>query len=255
MPDTPITDLYGFANVMLAVEPTFAAAPQRLTASGGAAKIAGMAVVPVDGILTPGPSDPKQGTRSYGDIRLELIAALRADDIGKVVLLVNSPGGFVEDCFDLADTIYAARAIKPVHAIITGKAFSAAYALACAAETISVPRTGGTGSVGVVMIHTEFSRAMAQAGVRTTVLRSGDQKMDVNGMEPLTAKALARSQAEVDETAEMLFALVARNRGISVDAVRATGGATIFGEHGRAAGFADFVQAPDAAFRRLLSTN
>jgi ClpP class serine protease len=42
---------------------------------------------------------------------------------------------------------------KPIHAILTENAYSAAYAIASAADRISVPRTGGVGSVGVITMH------------------------------------------------------------------------------------------------------
>jgi ClpP class serine protease len=45
----------------------------------------------------------------------------------------------VAGCFDLVDEIYNARGKKPIHAILTENAYSAAYAIASAADRISVP--------------------------------------------------------------------------------------------------------------------
>lgn len=243
---------YALTHRPLALSETFALAPRRLQATPKAALIGGVAAIPIDGLLAAGVSDPKEGVRGYGDIRLEYLSALQAEDAAAVALLVNSPGGFVEGCFDLAELIYVTRGIKPVHAIVCGEACSAAYLLASAADIVTVPRTGHTGSIGIVMIHTEASEAMGKAGVKNTIVRSGPQKMDVNGLEPLTAEALGRMQSEVDELAAMFIDTVARNRGMAAEDVRATEGAVIFGPHGVEAGFADEVMAPDAAFRRLL---
>ena len=67
-------------------------------------------------------------------------------------------------------------------------------------------------------------------------------------------EALARFQADIDMMGELFVNTVARNRGMSPDAVRDTQAMTYLGEAGVAVGFADAVMAPDAAFRELLST-
>ncbi|NIH11594.1 MAG: hypothetical protein G5702_04515 [Serratia symbiotica] len=60
---------------------------------------------------------------------------------------MDSPGGEVAGCFDLVDEIYHTRGSKPIHSILTKNAYSAAYAIASAADRIHVPRTGGVGSL------------------------------------------------------------------------------------------------------------
>ena len=47
--------------------------------------------------------------------------------------------------------------------ILGENAYSAAYALASAAEFITVPRTGGTGSIGVIVMHVSFEEALKKA--------------------------------------------------------------------------------------------
>lgn len=107
--------------------------------------LARVAIIPVRGSLG---SDWWSDAR-YGDIRVGFLA-IAADDVDAVVLDVDSPGGGAEGCFDLVDTIYAARGSKPIWAILSESAYSAAYALASAADRVIVPRTGGTGSIGVI---------------------------------------------------------------------------------------------------------
>ncbi|TOL42864.1 serine peptidase, partial [Vibrio parahaemolyticus] len=70
-----------------------------------------------------------------------------------ICLDIDSPGGEVAGCFDLVDLIYELRGKKPIYAILSENAYSAAYAIASAADKIYVPRTGGVGSVGVIVIH------------------------------------------------------------------------------------------------------
>ena len=53
---------------------------------------------------------------------------------------------------------------------------------------------------------------------------------------------------------ELFVETVARNRGLSVDVVRATEAGTFLGAKGVEAGLADTVMSPDAAFRELIAS-
>lgn len=241
-----------FANRPLALLPAFARDPymsRKGTAPGLAASVA---VIPVMGVLTNDQSDWGWGMQSYGDIRRAYIAALAADDVAAIALLIDSPGGTVAGCFDLADLIFASRGAKPTHAILAETAYSGAYALASAADTISVPRTGGTGSVGVIAMHVDLTGALKQAGVKVTVLRFGDRKALGMPVEPFSDAAHDEVMAEVSFAGELFIDTVARNRGLSASAVRDTEGGCFIGAAGIAAGFADSLAAPDAAFAALL---
>ncbi len=119
----------------------------------------GIAIIDVSGTLVQKSSNlrPSSGMLGYNAIRHNFIAALSAEEVKAIVLSIDSPGGEVAGCFDLADLIYESRSIKPTFAILSESAFSAAYALASACEQITVPRTGGTGSVGVICMHIDQS--------------------------------------------------------------------------------------------------
>ena len=218
--------------------------------------VQGVAVIPVEGTLVNRLDSltPWSGMTGYDGIRACLGMALEDDEAKAIVLDVDSPGGEVAGCFDLVDAIYAARGEKPVHAILSENAYSAAYALASAAQSISVPRTGGTGSVGVVCLHVDLSKALSGAGIAVTVIRYGDRKYEGNEYEPLAKAALARIQADTDAMGELFVETVARNRDMTTAAVRATQAGTFLGQAGVAAGFADVVASPSAAFAALVAT-
>jgi ClpP class serine protease len=133
-------------------------------------------------------------------------------------------------------------------------AFSAAYALASAADRIIVPRTGGTGSIGVICMHVDFSKALDGAGIKVTFITSegADRKADGHPEIPLSAEAYAALQADIDEMGQLFYDTVARNRGLAAAAVRDLKAATFLGAKGVDAGLADAVMAPDAAFRALV---
>ncbi|MDA8230157.1 MAG: S49 family peptidase [Magnetospirillum sp.] len=215
--------------------------------------IDGVAVIPVQGILMPGDFAYGSWATGYDWIRRGVAAAAAASDVRAIVLDVDSPGGTVTGCFDLADAIYAARGPKPIHAILGENAYSAAYAIASAADRITVPRTGGTGSIGVIWMHVDWSAALAEAGIKVTVVAFGARKADGHPEMPLAKEALARIQADIDTMGDLFVRTVARNRGLSADKVRETEAATFLGDDGVSIGLADAVMAPDAAFRALLA--
>jgi signal peptide peptidase SppA len=218
-------------------------------------RVGGIAVIPVRGTLVQrtGTLRPWSGMCGYDGLRQSLAMALDDPEIDAVVLDIDSPGGEVAGCFDLVDLIYAARAVKPVRAILAENAFSAAYAIASAASRVSVPRTGGTGSIGILAMHVDWSRALAEAGITVTLITYGARKAEGSEFAPLGDAARARFQADIDELGELFVDTVARNRGLASGAVRDFEAGTFLGAAGVAAGLADQVASPDQAFAALLA--
>lgn len=217
--------------------------------------VQGVAVIPVEGTLVHRSAylRPYSGTLGYNAIGINYATALADPDVRAIAFDCNSPGGEVSGCFDLVDTIHRNRGAKPTWAILDDSAYSACYAIASACDHITVPRTGGTGSVGVVTMHAEMSRALKGAGIEIRIFQHGARKADGNEFQPLTGVAATAIQADVDALGALFDETVARNRGISVARVRATQAATYMGATGVDVGFADAVMAPDEAFRTLLA--
>jgi len=151
------------------------------------------------------------------------------------------------------DTIFAARGGKPVWAIQSENSYSAAYAIASACDRVFVPRTGGTGSVGVIYMHVDMSKALSTAGLEVTLITYGDLKADGTDVLPLSKRAFEQLLADVTTVGELFVDTVARNRGLKASVVRGTQATTFLGAQGVEIGFADAVMAPDAAFRALLA--
>lgn len=197
---------------------------------------------------------PYSGMTGYDGIRQNFVTAMLDDRVEAIMLNISSPGGEVAGCFDLCDLIYSARDRKPVWAVLNECAFSAAYAIASACTRITVPRTGGTGSIGVVWMHCDFSQALNDAGIKVTFVKRGSRKVDGAPEIPLSDEALASIQGEIDAIGEMFEGLVARNRGLSTGGIREMNAATFLGARGVTLGLADDVMAPDAAFRALVKS-
>jgi signal peptide peptidase SppA len=218
--------------------------------------VEGVAVIQVCGTLVQknGYLRPYSGMTGYDGIRQNLLTALYDPAVKAIALDIDSPGGEVAGCFDLADEIFRARGEKPIWGILNEIAYSAAYAIASACDRITVPRTGGTGSIGVVCCHVDWSKALAGAGIAVTFIQYGARKTDGAAEKPLSDEALLRFQADIDELGELFIDTVARNRGIAASTIRAMEAATYLGQGGVSLGLADAVMAPDAAFRELLDS-
>lgn len=221
--------------------------------------IAGVAVIPVRGVLIQRLGwfwyySDLFGVSGYDRIRLQFLHALADDDVDAIAFDIDSPGGEVAGCFDLVDTIYGARGIKPIAAILGESAYSAAYAIASAVDPgrLWVPRTGGTGSVGVIYIHLSIAEWMSKTGITPTLITKGAFKGEGSEMIDLSAGARDRLQADVDTVGKLFDTTVARNRRLSVKQVSNTQAGTFLGAEGVEIGFADAVAAPDEAFRALL---
>ncbi|MFV8669038.1 S49 family peptidase [Ralstonia pseudosolanacearum] len=215
-----------------------------------------IAVIPIHGTLvrrTVG-LEAESGLASYTAIGDQLDAALADPGVAAILLDVDSPGGESGGVFDLADRIRAAAAIKPVWAVANDMAFSAAYALACAASRVFVSRTGGVGSIGVIAMHVDQSVKDARDGVRYTAVFAGARKNDLNPHEPITDEAQAQLQAEVSRIYRLFVATVASYRGLSAETVTATEAGLFFGQDAVAAGLADAVGTFDDALAQLTAS-
>lgn len=218
--------------------------------------MAGVAIIGVIGSLVQksGTLRPESGITGYDSIRANLLDALENKQVRAIVFDVDSHGGEVAGLFDLCDFITEARDRKPIWAILSESAFSAAYAIASSCARVSVPRTGGTGSIGIIAMHVDMSRALERDGLKVTIIQHGRRKSDLTDTRPLSDGARKRAQAEIDTLGGMLDDLVARNRRTSAARVKALQAATFMGVRGMRAGLADAVMAPDEAFRALLQS-
>ncbi|WP_408951485.1 S49 family peptidase [Lysobacter sp. Hz 25] len=213
----------------------------------------GIAVLPIHGTLVQrtGGLDALSGLTSYQSIARRLDAALADDSVRGIVLDVDSPGGEAAGVFDLADHIRAARTRKPIWAVANEAAFSAAYALASAADRVFVTRTAGVGSIGVIALHVDQSRRDANAGLSYTPIQAGARKNDGSPYQPLTPQARASIQTEVDRLYELFVLTVAEQRGVSADVVRHTEAALYFGQDAIDAGLADRIGTLNDAMQQL----
>ncbi len=203
----------------------------------------GIAVIPIKGFLAhdwPYLS-PYGGVTGYEAVAFQVDRAARDPDVKGILAVVNSLGGEVSSCFDVADRLRAARVHKPVWAVANEHAYSAAYALASQADRLVVPRTGGLGSVGVVRMHMDLSAALDQGGIKVTLLHAGKHKVDGNAFAPLPEAVADQMRAELEATRQLFAETVAEGRGLTIAEVLKTEAQTFTAGDAVAAGLADAV--------------
>jgi signal peptide peptidase SppA len=235
--------LTGLSDRLLVVAPLAEMPQVEADARPEAETVDGVAVIPIVGSLVhrKGGMEALSGMTSYAEIAADIDAALADSNVQGILLEIDSPGGEVSGCFELADKIAAASKVKPIHAIADSMACSAAYALACACDSITVTRTGDVGSVGVVAMHVDQSAYDQQQGLKFTYVYAGDRKVDGNPHEALSPRAHDAFQGDIDKIYQIFVKHVAEARKLSQTAVRGTEAGTFMGEAAVKAELADQV--------------
>jgi len=191
---------------------------------------------------------------SYEQIRAQVGTALADPAVEHIAFDIDSPGGSTTGAFELADFLFEARGIKPMTAIVNFSAYSAAYLMASAIGDVSMSRTSGVGSVGVIAKHMDLSARNEQQGVKVTTVYAGAHKNDMSPHEPLTEQSAKFLNDMVQNYYTQFVDAVARYRGVGADAVRGTEAGVFFGQGGIDVGFADRIETPQAAADRVAAS-
>ncbi len=178
-----------------------------------------VAVIPVSGVLMRQLSwwSFISDSSAYEILLKELAAALDSPKVKAVILDVDSPGGEVTGCAEVAQHIYDLRGDKPIIAYTTGNCASAAYWIASACDEIVVSPTSLLGSIGVVKSIRDYSKAMEKAGV--TEIEIVSSQSPYKRTDPASKDGRTREQRQVDALADVFVDAVARNRAVSRSAV------------------------------------
>jgi signal peptide peptidase SppA len=182
------------------------------------------------------------GLISYEGFKHQMRAAGADPKTRNIVLDIESPGGEAVGAFEAAETVREVAAKKNVIAVVNGMAASAAYAIASGARQIVVMPTGIAGSIGVVMLHLDLSKALADRGIKPTLIFAGDHKVDGNPYEALPEAVREDFQRECDSFyAQFVDCVASGRKGMSKDAIRATQARVFKGQDAVDTGLADTV--------------
>jgi ClpP class serine protease len=203
----------------------------------------GVAVVKIMGPLE---HDESYFADSYHAIRDRFDSAL-ATTPKAVLLYINSPGGLVEGCFELAEYMRAesARTGIPLYAYGEGMMCSAAYALACSAQKIGASKTTMVGSIGVIDCLVDATAMDEAWGMKYRLITSGARKADGNPHQPIDDGAVLATQQRVDDLAGLFFDWVGQARSqLGADGARSLEAAVLIGARALSAGMLDVLADP-----------
>ncbi|MEN6643227.1 MAG: S49 family peptidase [Armatimonadia bacterium] len=212
----------------------------------------GVAIIPIHGSLINRFGQCYGYVTGYNFIRRQRDAAMADPDVTAIVYDVNSGGGEAAGCFELADESFALRGTKPTISIVDSACYSAAYALASTSDQVVVTPTGGAGSVGVYTMHVDMSKMLEDWGLNITLIHAGEHKVDGHPYAELPEDVRADMQKSVDATYNKFVESVARNRNLSVEAVKDTQARCYSADDALALGLIDSVASPLEAIRAFL---
>ncbi|MEM7674380.1 MAG: signal peptide peptidase SppA, partial [Myxococcota bacterium] len=151
----------------------------------------------------------------------DLRTALTDDQIGAVVLHVDSRGGSVT----ASDVIYAAvdrlNQDKPVIACFGDVATSGGYYVACGARAIVASPLTLTGSIGVFGLIPTWAKLTERLSIGHDTLKNRKNAAMYDPWAGLDEQTRAHAQKEVDAMYDTFVGLVAKARGLSTEEVDA----------------------------------
>lgn len=170
-------------------------------------------------------------------------------DVGTIVIDCDSPGGEVTGVPEAADALAAAAQTKACVVIVNSLCASAAYWIASQANEIVAVPSGDVGSIGVFMLHLDFSQCLAQAGINPTFIKNDTSiyKAAGNPYEPLPSDVKDIFQAEVNRIGADFYKAVAKGRNVPVE--------TVAGDFGRGLCIAARVAKPLGMIDRLATVD
>lgn len=186
----------------------------------------GIAVLPIQGSLFPKANlltDFSGGT-SMEKLMSDFNMLMNADQVKGILLDIDSPGGSASMVKEMADAIFEGRKEKPIWAIANPITASGSYYLGSQAEKLFTTPSGVLGSIGVIAVHTDETKADEMAGIKRTVLTVGENKGIGHPAMPLTDEHMRIQLEQMTEIYEDFTADVARGRGVSQEIVKETYG-------------------------------
>jgi signal peptide peptidase SppA len=201
----------------------------------------GIAVVEIMGSLVHRARgmQAESGLQSYEAIGDDLKMLRQDSRIGGILLRMDSPGGEVAGVYELARIVRETAQIKPVWTLVDGMGLSAGYLIASQTNRILLTTNAAVGSVGVIMIHLDQSKADEQRGLKFTVLKRGAHKDDFNPHAPLSDSALQFADRMLDDQYDRFIEQAAQGRRLPEKKLRATEASIFYDEAAIGLGLAD----------------
>lgn len=177
-----------------------------------------VAIVYAEGDIVDGEGGPNM---IGGDALSRELRKLRADnDIGAVVLRVNSPGGSAIASETIQRELALIKQDKPVVVSMGTVAASGGYWITTAASRVFAEPNTITGSIGVFSVIPNIKELANDHGVTFDTVKTGKYADLYTVMRPRTADEMAVLQRSTDAIYNAFIERVASARQLSTDSVR-----------------------------------
>jgi len=150
------------------------------------------------------------GMTDYDDIAEAIEDANGMDDVEKIVLSIDSPGGTVVGNQELADMVYANA--KPIYAVTDCYMASAAYKIGSQAKAVFCTPSAMVGSIGTMMIRQDQTKFLEQLGVKVKAFFKGPRKADGHPFKPMSKDEEKELEAMIDQMHSKFVQTVERAR-------------------------------------------
>lgn len=214
----------------------------------------GTAIIPLMGPLTKAGSYKFDGTSSVRTRRALRMAATD-EEVGNILLHIDSPGGHVAGIEALAGEVASLRGRKPIVAHIDDLGASAAYWVASQADAIYANATSEIGSLGTIAVVEDTSGRMDRLGVKVHVISTGPYKgVGVEGA-PLSDTALAYLKERIDAiNGHFMTAVRTGRRYTDEQLAQVSDGRVHIASTAQSLGLIDRVQSLDETIAQLVTS-
>lgn len=179
-----------------------------------------IAVIRINGLISSSVSG-QIGDSMVDDIKIQLKQAAEDDKVRAIVLSIDSPGGEVTASDIIYNAVVRARAKKPVVISMGSMAASGGYYIACGGSWLIANETTFTGSIGVIIQTFRYDELLGKIGVAPMTFKSGEFKDMLSGTRAMTEPERAYVQGLVMETYGKFVGIVAKERKLDEQALRA----------------------------------
>lgn len=165
--------------------------------------------------------------------------------VKSIIIEVHSPGGQCIGTMETADLVRSLRDAgnTRIVSISNSQMASAACWIGTAAKEVYCTPGGEIGSIGVVSLHWDYSKAYTDMGIKPTLIATSQKKIMGNELEPLSQEARAMFEADNQVIYQNFLKGMAANRGTTPAKVESDfgGGAMLWAKDAVKAGLADGV--------------
>lgn len=178
-----------------------------------------IAVIRLNGLISSSIRG-RMGDSMVDDIKIQLKAAEKDDEVKAVVLAIDSPGGEVTASDIIYNAVTRLREKKPVVISMGSLAASGGYYIACGGSWLIANETTFTGSIGVIIQSYRYSDLLGKIGVEPLTFKSGAFKDMLNGSREMTPAESEYVQGIVMQTYSKFVGIVARERKLPEEELR-----------------------------------